>query len=73
MPVDVRHQLYNLALDPLEEDNLAEVETEVAEMLLNKLIGVYEGMGVAGNFSYPAQIPDGMPINNGGIWGDGWC
>ena len=72
-PVDLKHQLYNLALDPLEEDNLADIEPEVAEMLLNKLIGVYEGMGLYGNFSYPTQVADGMPDNNGGIWGDGWC
>ena len=46
----------------------------MAEMLLNELISVYEGMGVYGNFSYPpTHISDGMPENIGGIWGDGWC
>ena len=44
VPVEVKHQLYNIAFDPLEKENLAEVETEMAEMLLKKLIDIYEGM-----------------------------
>ena len=73
VPKEVKHQLYNLASDPLEKENLAEVEPEIAEMLLNKLIATYEGMGAAGNFSYPPPTPAGRPENHGGIWEDGWC
>ena len=73
VPVEVRHQLYNLASDPLEKENLSEVEPEMAEMLLNKLEAIYEKMGPDGNFSYPASNRDGLPVNHGGIWTDGWC
>ena len=73
MPVEVKHQLYNLASDPLEKVNLSEVEPELAEMLLNKLKATYEGMGEAGNFTMPPPNRDGLPTNHGGVWGDGWC
>ena len=73
VPAEVRHQLYNLASDPLEKENLSEIEPEMAEMLLNKLKDTYERMGVAGNFSMPPPNRDGLPVNYGGVWGDGWC
>ena len=68
------YQLYNLlASDPLENKNLSEVEPEMTEMLLNKFKATYEGMGVAGNFSLTPPNRDGMPVNHGGVWEDGWC
>ena len=73
VPVEVKHQLYYLASDPAEEENLAEVEPEIAEMLLNKLKATYEDMGRAGNFTLPPPTPAGRPEHHGGIWGDGWC
>ena len=72
-PSDVQNQLFNLASDPLEKENLVDVEPEIAEMLLKKLIDTYEGMGAAGNFSYPPNSPDALPENHGGVWEDGWC
>ena len=73
VPEEVTHQLFNLAADPAERENLAELEPDIALELLNKLKATYERMGAAGNYSYPPPNPQGRPENHGGIWGDGWC
>jgi len=67
---DTRDQLFNLALDPEERQNLAEVEPEVLEVLRLRLAELEEGMS---EVTYPPKTEAADPGNFGGVWSAGWC
>ena len=67
---DLYHQLFNLALDPSETQNLADQEPELAEelrLLLEEYIADHH------NQFYPPADPASNPDNYDGVWSDGWC
>ena len=72
-PADVRHKLYNLAVDPLEEEDLSEDFPEVAATMLAMLQQLHAAMGREGNATRPPQDQAGRPELQGGYWGAGWC
>ena len=41
---DLQNQLFNLAIDPEERENLAEIETERAAIMLERLLEIEQGM-----------------------------
>jgi len=64
------NQLFNLADDPLEEMNLANVEVEKAEEMKSRL---KEHLESYMDVDYNHDDPAGKPSNFGGFWSTGWC
>jgi len=64
------NQLFNLAEDPLEKENLAYVEVERAEEMKSRL---KEHLETYMDVDYDHEDPAGKPSHFGGVWSTGWC
>ena len=64
------NQLFNLADDPLEKENLAYVEVERAEEMKSRL---KEHLETYMDVDYDHEDPAGKPSHFGGVWSTGWC
>ena len=64
------NQLFNLAEDPLEKNNLADIEPERAMKMKAKLKKHREKEV---DLDFKHKEPAGRPDNFGGIWSTGWC
>jgi arylsulfatase B len=65
-------QLFNLADDPNERNNLASSNPEVVEEL-TLLLDSYKDTEVAIDTSAQIADPAGEASNYGGVWSPGWC
>jgi len=63
-------QLFNLAEDPLEETNLADIEVERADEMKSRL---KDHLETYMDVDYNHDDPAGKPSNFGGFWSTGWC
>jgi len=64
------NQLFNLAEDPLEEENLAYAEPERADEMKARL---KDHLDTYMDVDYSHDDPAGRPDHFGGIWSTGWC
>ena len=69
-PVAHTNQLFNLAKDPHEKDNLAFVEVERAKEMKSRL---KEHLETYMDVNYDQEDPAGKPSHFGGVWSTGWC
>ena len=67
---EITDALFNLNNDPLEKENLAETETQLAAAMLDRLKQYLENLS---DVTYPPQDNSGKPSNFDGVWSSGWC